>query len=82
MIRTAGLGPAAIGPIAVSGLRDTGATVTATVTPRGSDVLVSARYGPRFEHATRAVRVGGEATGAGRDRAARADRRPRRAACA
>ena len=31
------------------------------MTPRGSDVFVSARYGPRFEHATHAVRVGGEA---------------------
>jgi hypothetical protein len=58
---TAGLGPAAVGVPAISDAGDTGATVTATVRPRGSDVLVSVRYGARFEHATRSVRVGGEA---------------------
>jgi hypothetical protein len=36
------------------------ASLQATVTPRGADVWVSAEYGTRFEHSTRAVRVGGE----------------------
>jgi hypothetical protein len=60
VIRTAGLGPAAVGAASVSAVHDTGATVTATVTPRGADVFVSVRYGAHFEHATHAVRVGGE----------------------
>ncbi len=66
--RTAGLGPAAVGTPAISDVGDTGATVTATVRPRGSDVLVSVRYGPHFEHATK--------VGARRRRSGRAGRDP------
>jgi hypothetical protein len=61
VIRTAGLGPATVGAPTLSAVGDTGGTITATVTPRGADVYVSARYGARFAQATHAVRVGGEA---------------------
>jgi hypothetical protein len=44
----------------VAAVDDTTATVQAAVTPRGADVWVSAEYGAHYEHATRAVRVGGE----------------------
>jgi hypothetical protein len=59
-IRTAGLGPASVGAPVLSAVQDTSATITATVTPRGSDVYVSARFGARFAQATNAVRIGGE----------------------
>ncbi|MDX6377639.1 MAG: hypothetical protein QOE98_1942, partial [Gaiellaceae bacterium] len=62
LLTTAGLGPATIGPPTVVAATDTTASVRATVIPSGADVWVSAQYGPRYAHSTRAVRVGGGAT--------------------
>jgi hypothetical protein len=60
LVSAAGLGSAAVAAPTLTAVGDTTATVQASVTPRGADVWVSAEYGAHYEHATRAVRVGGE----------------------
>ncbi len=60
IVAAAGLGPAAVGPVAVTATGDSTASLRATVKPRGADVWVSAEYGARYEHSTKPVRVGGE----------------------
>jgi Trypsin len=60
VVTAAGLGHPAVEAPTVTAATDTTTTVRALVTPRGADVWVSAAYGPRYEHSTRPVRVGGE----------------------